>query len=254
MQVGKFLIGLSGARADLLEWVPEERPRYLRVGAMLLNSSILALLSMVVALTAIGISIWLAVPAAAFWGVVVLNLDRLLVAGLHFPRPRKRVLAAVSRLIISVVAGGVVAMPLQLWVFRSAIDRRMRADGVNGRAGLLERLQALQQLSGSNHTVFLASWLIVVLVIMVMSLPQLIAVISLLGPPTTYQRIAEDLVAKNQLAERETHLALEAIRSARARTDVEHDAWVQGLLDTIDVLGPPPMDQSADTIDDRSAR
>ncbi|WP_442943013.1 DUF4407 domain-containing protein [Nocardia sp. NBC_01503] len=73
-----------------MEWVPEERPRFVRLGATLLISFALVAVSMFVALNLIGAPPSWAFPIAVVWGNVILNLDRWPVERLQFQRARKR--------------------------------------------------------------------------------------------------------------------------------------------------------------------
>jgi hypothetical protein len=58
-----------------------------------------------------------------FWGVVIVNLDRMLVVGMaHDASVRRNVLMAVPRLALALVLGTVIATPLTLQVFHREID------------------------------------------------------------------------------------------------------------------------------------
>src|SRR5262245_41106021 len=75
---------LAGVDEELLAWVPEERPRSTRLGAIIANTGLLAALSMFFALSTIVAMPWpYLVPTALLWGFIIINLDGWLVASTH---------------------------------------------------------------------------------------------------------------------------------------------------------------------------
>ncbi|GAA2620541.1 DUF4407 domain-containing protein [Actinomadura fulvescens] len=119
------LRALAGVREEILDWVPEERPRYTRLGAVVLVAGCLAGLSMLAALVKVWSLPWpLLLPIAAFWGWVIATIDGWLVASTHGTGSRLR--AFVPRLVLSVVIGIVIAEPLVLRVFQPAIHQQVR--------------------------------------------------------------------------------------------------------------------------------
>lgn len=51
--VPRLLRRLAGIREDVLDWVPEERPRYTRLGLIVANTGIMAAAAMLIALTSV---------------------------------------------------------------------------------------------------------------------------------------------------------------------------------------------------------
>jgi len=111
----------AGIREDILDWVPEERPRYTRLGIIIANTGVLAAVSMLAALNNVTGAAWLwLLPFALLWGYIILSIDGSIVASTHGVYAGKwRVY--IPRLVISLLIGAFVAEPLVLWYFKPAI-------------------------------------------------------------------------------------------------------------------------------------
>lgn len=122
---GRWLRSIAGVKEDILDWVPEERPRYARLGAIVLNTGLLAGLSLIAALTGIvNDAWWTLVPIGLLWAYVIVTFDGWLIASTHGQQAAKwRVFA--PRLVISVLLGAAIAEPLVLWVFQPAIHNEI---------------------------------------------------------------------------------------------------------------------------------
>src|ERR1700761_4677475 len=93
-RIGDGLAGLAGARLDLLavgpgarldllEVAPGARSRFVALGGVLLSTGGLAVLSAAFAVhMALGVWWPFALVLGLFWGVVIVNLDRMLVVGM----------------------------------------------------------------------------------------------------------------------------------------------------------------------------
>ncbi|MFD0884016.1 DUF4407 domain-containing protein [Streptosporangium algeriense] len=121
----KFLITLSGARPDIIERCPTEHGKFEGIGGAVLTTGVLAIISMTFALySALGISIFLAVPASILWGLAIMSLDRWLVGSIQTDGPRRWRLA-VPRILMAVLLGAVISTPLVLQIFKSEIDAQI---------------------------------------------------------------------------------------------------------------------------------
>jgi hypothetical protein len=130
--VGRYLRAVAGVREPLMDWVPEERARYSRLGAIIINTGIMAGVSLFVALHSIAPALPLLL-AAAFWAAVIITLDGWLISSTHGVTERRRRMLA-TRLVVSVIMGAFIAEPLLLWFFGPAIKGeivRMRQDDAN---------------------------------------------------------------------------------------------------------------------------
>ncbi|MEV6636808.1 DUF4407 domain-containing protein [Actinoplanes sp. NPDC051470] len=134
---------LIGIREDILDWVPEERPRYTRLGLILVNTGLMAAISLFVAVQRVLDVPWpVIVPMALFWGVLVLAIDSWMVSSTHGSTGHKRWLMFVPRLIMAVLLGSVIAEPLVLWIFHPAIHANVehdRQEQIRTEAGLWAR-------------------------------------------------------------------------------------------------------------------
>ncbi|HWU06415.1 MAG TPA: DUF4407 domain-containing protein, partial [Streptomyces sp.] len=123
-RIGDGLAGLAGAHPDLLEAVPTARARYVALGGVLLSTGGLAVLSASFAVhMALGAPWPVAVVFGLGWGVVIINLDRMLLVGMAYDSSiRRNLLLAMPRVALALVLGTVIATPLTLQVFHPEID------------------------------------------------------------------------------------------------------------------------------------
>lgn len=140
--VGRKLRAVIGIKEDVLDWVPEDRPRYTKMGAIVLSTGLLSGLSIMVVLKGLfGASAWwllALVPVAAFWAFLIINLDSWLIASMHGARGA-RFIVFVPRLVISLLLGFTIAEPLVVWLFHPAIEKQVqdsRADEIAAYASL----------------------------------------------------------------------------------------------------------------------
>lgn len=125
--MGRFLIWLSGARRQILDECPTDRPKYVGIGAAILVTATMAAISLGFALvTALKIELPLALPFAIGWGVAILCLDRLFVVSL--PRKgtaRAHLLRATPRVLLALLLGFVISTPFVLQIFRPEIEHEI---------------------------------------------------------------------------------------------------------------------------------
>ncbi|UGT59294.1 DUF4407 domain-containing protein [Nocardia asteroides] len=92
----------------------------------MLNTGIMAALSLLVALQSITGVLWLLLlPIALFWGYLIVSFDGWLIAGTHGSTDASKVKIFVPRLCVSVLIGFAIAEPLVLWVFQPAIHKEV---------------------------------------------------------------------------------------------------------------------------------
>jgi hypothetical protein len=125
-RLGRWLRSIAGVKEDALGWVPEERPRYTRLGAIILNTGCLAALSLLAALDKIfGVHWVFLIPVAAFWGWVIVSIDGWLVSSTHGMVRAARLRVFFPRLLLALLIGFVIAEPLVLRIFQPAINRQV---------------------------------------------------------------------------------------------------------------------------------
>jgi hypothetical protein len=128
-RIGNALAVLAGARADILEVAPGARAKFVALGGVLLSTGGLAVLSAAFAVhMAVG-AVWpVAVLIGLFWGLVIVNLDRMLLVGMaHDASPKRNLLMAVPRVGLALVLGIVISTPLTLQIFHKEIDTEIVA-------------------------------------------------------------------------------------------------------------------------------
>lgn len=123
---------LGGADNDVLDEVPEEVPRFVQMFLVLAGTALVSSLSMMFALlTGVRISIFLAIPLALVWGLIIFNLDRFLTSTMRSTKNIFRLLGlAFPRIIMAALIGIVVAEPLVLQVFQNDINREVNSTNV----------------------------------------------------------------------------------------------------------------------------
>ena len=147
----RWLRALAGIREDVLDWVPEDRPRYTRLGAIILNTGLLAGLSLFTGLDKVIQVFWLfLVPVALIWAFVVVSFDGWLIASTHGAVKSARWRVFIPRLVISVLMGAVIAEPLLLWVFQPAIHAEVLSHRQDELARYESRLKACNPDSGES--------------------------------------------------------------------------------------------------------
>src|ERR1700761_528935 len=122
-----FLAWLGGADQAVLAKVPSGRARFTQMGGVLLTTAGIAVLSMTFALhDTVNVPWALAAFLGLLWGVVILNLDRLLVLSMSATRKgRRMLLMALPRFLMAFVLAVVISTPLVLRIFASDIHAQM---------------------------------------------------------------------------------------------------------------------------------
>ncbi len=125
--VGQWLRSIAGVDEALIARVPQERARYTALGGVVLGTALIAAFSMFFAISeAIGTSSgWVIVPTL-IWGLFIFNFDRWLISssvGLHWHR---RYGTLIMRVLMALLFGIIIAEPLVLRVFQSAIVKSIQ--------------------------------------------------------------------------------------------------------------------------------
>jgi hypothetical protein len=124
-QGGRRLRVLAGVDERVLDQVPSERARYTALGGVVLGTATIAAFSMWAALGQVlgHASAWTLLPVAV-WGLFVANLDRWLVSS-STSGAKAWVL---PRVLVALVFGVLIAEPLVLRAYASAVEERVAAD------------------------------------------------------------------------------------------------------------------------------
>jgi hypothetical protein len=125
--VRRFLIWLAAADPLLLRRCPSERLRFEVMGAAVFTTAGLGAVSCVFAMVmAVRLPLAAAVVVGIGWGVAILNIDRLLIGGIH-RRPTfwGNIGSALPRMGLALLIGAVVSTPLVLRIFESEINAQL---------------------------------------------------------------------------------------------------------------------------------
>jgi hypothetical protein len=124
--IARRLRSLIGVSEDILDWAPEERPRYTLLAAIVVNTGILAALSLIIALSSLMHGNWLLlVPFGVLWGMVIMTFDRWVITSTQGASQRSKSAVFGPRLVLSALLGAVIAEPLVLWVFQAPIHNEV---------------------------------------------------------------------------------------------------------------------------------
>jgi Domain of unknown function (DUF4407) len=125
--IGSRLRILTGVDERLLAKVSSERARYTALGGVVLGTATIAAFSMWMALSEVlgGFKIFIIVPVL-IWGLFVLNLDRWLISSSAGSQWHRRAAILLPRLLLAGFFGIVIAEPLVLRIFETAIEQHIR--------------------------------------------------------------------------------------------------------------------------------
>ncbi|SER23192.1 protein of unknown function [Lentzea xinjiangensis] len=127
MSVMRWLARLSGARADILQKAPGDLGKHAAMGGVLLSTAAVGALSAYFAMTSqLELPIAVAVAVAIGWGLVVFNLDRMLVVTMTRNNSKwLNFFVALPRVALAVVIGTVISVPLVLKIFEPEIRNEL---------------------------------------------------------------------------------------------------------------------------------
>lgn len=125
--IRRFLATIAGARYDILQKTPVDRFRYVAMGGVLLTTAAVAAVSASFALvTAVKVPPAVGIVAGVAWGIVILNLDRLLIVSMTRRSGWWRnIFAALPRLLLAFLLGTVISTPLVLRIFEPEINAEL---------------------------------------------------------------------------------------------------------------------------------
>ncbi len=122
----RFFCFCSGASLQVLKECPIELNKYTSIGATVFFTGILAAISGSYALYSIFHNAGIAVFFGIFWGLLIFNLDRYIVASLKKNGSKwKELLTALPRLLVAIVISVVIAKPLEVSIFQDRVQRQI---------------------------------------------------------------------------------------------------------------------------------
>lgn len=152
-QLGRWLRVLAGVKENLLVWVPHETARYTALGGVVLSTAAVATVSMFFALEEVlgHFSVWILFVVLG-WGLLVLNLDRWLVSSASGSQWHTRMVVFVPRLMLAALFGLVIAEPIVLRVFETAVEQHVQDGRTKQLAQLRDQLVRCNPIPGSIET------------------------------------------------------------------------------------------------------
>jgi len=120
--MGRFLVWLSGANRQILDSTPNDRAKYVGIGALILLPGVMGAVSMTFALTTVlNFKPAVALPFALAWGLAIISMDRVFVVTLQ----RGRNWLAIPRILLALLLGLVISTPFVLQIFRPEIEQEI---------------------------------------------------------------------------------------------------------------------------------
>ncbi len=150
MRLGSLPIWLAGGRDDVLRETPADRTRYAATGGVILTTGAVAAASATFALLmAVRLPLAACVLVGLGWGVVIVNLDRLLITSMARRRGWWRSLVtALPRVALAVLLGAVISTPLVLQIFDPEIQSEMLVLQAQRKAAFEEHLRTDPRYTG----------------------------------------------------------------------------------------------------------
>lgn len=151
-QFGRWLRALVGVKEDLLDWVSHETARYTALGGVIVSTAVVATVSMFFALQEIlgHFSVWTLFVVLG-WGLLVLNLDRWLVSSASGSQWHTRMAVFMPRLMLATLFGVIIAEPIVLRVFETAVEQHIQDSRTQQLAQLRDQLVRCNQVPGSTE-------------------------------------------------------------------------------------------------------
>ena len=143
LNLGRRLRALAGVDERLMAYVPQEKAWYTSLGGVVLGTATIAAFSMWFAINeALGVTSNWAILAVLVWFFFILSVDRWLVSGRLTGDIKKRVPVLLMRVAMAVLFGIIIAEPLVLRVFQTAVEKHIqdqRAQDLANLAGQLKK-------------------------------------------------------------------------------------------------------------------
>jgi hypothetical protein len=122
-----FFLWSSGVNRDILSQVPTEKSKYFGIGGTIVFTAIMASFAGGYAFFTAFKSVNLSVPFGVFWGMLIFNLDRYIVASFGVGDGKKTIskqelIEAAPRLAMAFILGLVISTPLELKLFENEIN------------------------------------------------------------------------------------------------------------------------------------
>ena len=126
-KINNLFLWSSGADLEILNQVPMEKSKYFGIGGTIIFTALMASFAGGYAFFTAFKSTYLAIPFGLFWGSLIFNLDRYIVASFGVGDGKKTIskqelIEAAPRLAMAIILGFVISTPLELKLFEKEIN------------------------------------------------------------------------------------------------------------------------------------
>jgi hypothetical protein len=130
-KIENLFLWSSGADLDILSLVPMEKSKYFGIGGTIIFTALMASFAGGYAFFTAFKNPNLAVPFGLFWGTLIFNLDRYIVASFGVGDGKKtisrqEIIEAAPRLVMAIILGFVISTPLELKLFETEINAQIK--------------------------------------------------------------------------------------------------------------------------------
>ncbi|RMG75541.1 MAG: DUF4407 domain-containing protein [Bacteroidetes bacterium] len=133
--IKRFFFACAGAYIRILEVCPTEHTKYVGIGATILLTACLAVLSGSFAIYTLVPNMWIAGLFGLLWGALIFNLDRYIVSSIRKEgRPWHELGLALPRLLLALLISLVITKPIEIQLFHNQIN-----------AGLMSHISKLEK-------------------------------------------------------------------------------------------------------------
>lgn len=130
--INEFFWLCSGVNRRVLRQCPTEYAKYAGMGGTIFFTACMAAISGGYAISTVFDSVILAIVFGLFWGMLIFNLDRLIVNTMYSDGKVtiswQELVSGLPRIIMAIFLGIVISTPLELKIFEDAIDIRIEQD------------------------------------------------------------------------------------------------------------------------------
>lgn len=129
-KIESFFLWSSGADIAVLQQVPMDKNKFLGIGGTIIFTALMASFAGGYAFFTAFKSTYLSVPFGIFWGALIFNLDRYIVASFGVGDGKKTIskqewVEAAPRLAMAIILGFVISTPLELKLFEKEINAKI---------------------------------------------------------------------------------------------------------------------------------
>lgn len=124
--ITQFLLWCSGANLNILARCPSDINKFIGIGGAVLATGILAMISGGFAIRTIASSTGITIAFAIFWGLIIFNLDRFILASMRKGQNKgKELRLALPRILLALAISVIVSKPLEIEIARNQVNAHL---------------------------------------------------------------------------------------------------------------------------------